>query len=140
MGYFTWKTADTGETIWNEASRQGARTVYLLQPGGEAPLREDSYEGYGVFGGTDAYAWLARRNLPTEQTEGRSDDDLRDDGIDLFFNQGKTGVPAIQWPLKFSFDPRADYALLAASPDCPTQGYDGSSDDDEEDDEGLDDG
>ena len=143
MGYFTWKTADTGQTIWNEESRQGARTTYLLQPGGQPPLREDSYEGYGVFGGVDAYAWLARQNLPAEQTEGRSDNDLRDEGIKLFFDQGKPGVPRVERPLKFSFDANAEYAMLAASPDCPTQGFDGGrhgcNDDDEDEIEYLDD-
>lgn len=125
MGYFSWKTADTGQTIWNEESHQGARTTFLLQPDGKPPLREDSYEGYGVFGGVDAYAWLARQNLPAERTEGKSDDALREEGITLFFDQGKPGVPKVERPLKFSFDPNADYARLGASPDCDTQGYDG---------------
>lgn len=123
MGFFSWKTADTDETIWNAHSNHGAQTVYLLQPDGQPPLREDSYDGYGVFGGVDAYAWLARQNLPAEQTEGRSDDDLRDDGITLFFDQGKPGVPKVERPLKFSFDPKADYAGLKASTDCESQGF-----------------
>lgn len=68
MGFFSWKTADTGETIWNHyAASQGApacRSVFLLQPDGAEPIEEPRYEGYGVFGGVDAAAWLAIRNVP----------------------------------------------------------------------------
>jgi len=61
MGCYSWKTADTKETIYNMATDK-CRPVYLLQPGGLPPIFEGAYEGYGVFGGIHAYAWLAKQN------------------------------------------------------------------------------
>lgn len=63
MYYFSWKTSDTEESISNKHSSRGAFTVYLIQPNNKPPIREDNYNGNGVFGGIDAYAWLARENL-----------------------------------------------------------------------------
>lgn len=59
MGYFSWLTADTQEQVLisNE------RPVYLLQPNGSLPIKEEWYEGYGEFGGTDAFDWLADMNI-----------------------------------------------------------------------------
>ncbi len=81
MGFFSWKTSDTQENIMN-ASSGAHKTVYLLQPDGEPPIREDEYEGYGVFGGVDANIWLAQRNFPDE-TDRLSTDDLRYIGVCL---------------------------------------------------------
>lgn len=67
MGFFSWQTADTEESIYNKFSEPGCKTVYLLQPNGQPPIKEDDYEGYGVFGGVDAYEWLARQNLTEDQ-------------------------------------------------------------------------
>lgn len=67
MGFFSWQTADTEESIYNNLSDLGCKTVYLLQPNGQPPIKEDDYEGYGVFGGVDAYEWLARQNLTEEE-------------------------------------------------------------------------
>ena len=45
------------------ADIDGAKqTVYLIDTDGKL-IREDDYEGYGVFGGIDAYGWLAHRNI-----------------------------------------------------------------------------
>lgn len=60
MGMFSWRTADTDETIVVGASKP----VYLLQPNNREPFVESCYEGYGVFGGMDAYVWLAKMNSP----------------------------------------------------------------------------
>lgn len=80
MGFFSWRTADTHETIWNRyAKEQGGgacRTVYMLQPDQQPPFEEPAYEGYGEFGGMDAYALLARMNRP-DLTKGRDDDFAR---------------------------------------------------------------
>ena len=57
MGYFSWLTADTEESI-----RVGGK-AYLLQPD-KPPIFEESYNGYGDFGGIDAYSWLADTNYP----------------------------------------------------------------------------
>lgn len=84
MGYFSWKTADTQESIPNCDSSRLCRTVYLLQPSGKPSIEEPSYEGYGEFGGVDAYVWLAENNLPVQALAAMtSDDELRDAGIAL---------------------------------------------------------
>lgn len=67
MGYFSWLTADTLESIpvaGCDHPDHPSREVWLLQPNGECAIHEPSYQGYGVFGGIDAYQWLALHNLP----------------------------------------------------------------------------
>ena len=63
MGFFSWVTADTEESIPAYASGRDMRPVYLLQPDGKPPIKEECYEGYGVFGGVDTYEWLAMMNF-----------------------------------------------------------------------------
>ena len=63
MGFYSWKTADTDESIWNTYTDK-CKPVYLLQPNGDPPLSEPAYGGYGSFGGVDANVWLAQHNLP----------------------------------------------------------------------------
>jgi hypothetical protein len=110
MGQFSWLTSDTGEQILEQLSDHGIKqTVYLLQPGDLPSIREDNYEGYGVFGGIDAMEWLARIN-------GAGID--RNDGITLQYS----GRP-LQFPLKFSFDSNAVYEDLDAAVDDPNQGW-----------------
>lgn len=82
MGFFSWLTSDSKESIRNIHTGEN-RTVYLLQPDGAKPIREDGYEGYGAFGGIDAYAWLARANLPQDRVADFDDEELRDAGIAL---------------------------------------------------------
>ena len=84
-GFFSWKTADTKESIYNIFSGEPTRAVYLLRPHGAASIREDAYEGYGVFGGFDAYTLFARWNLLTLGIDVSkcSVEDLRSLGIGL---------------------------------------------------------
>lgn len=89
MGFFSWKTADSDESIPNiyvDHPNTG-RTVYLLQPGGKPPIAEEAYEGYGRFGDVDAFEWLAENNLPKENVDrlksSGDSDDLRLAGIML---------------------------------------------------------
>ena len=64
MGFFSKLTCDTQESIANIYSGHpnAQRPVYLLQPDGEAPLKCDAYEGYGVTG-RDWFEWLSERNV-----------------------------------------------------------------------------
>ncbi|WP_166256017.1 hypothetical protein [Marinobacter salicampi] len=62
MGFYSYKTADTKESIANQHSVRELRPVYLLQPGGKPPIEEQVYDGYGVFGGVNAMNWLAEAN------------------------------------------------------------------------------
>lgn len=80
MGFFSWKTSDTEESIANDHTGH-CRPVYLLQPGGQEPICEPAYEGYGIFGGVDAYEWAARANVPAEVLAGMTDDQVRDLGL-----------------------------------------------------------
>lgn len=62
MGFFSWDCADTKDSIMNVYSGAENEVVYLLQPNGEN-IEETEYEGYGEFGGIDAYDWLAEHNI-----------------------------------------------------------------------------
>ena len=63
MGFFSWRTCDTLETIPSlSAQHIDMRPVYLLQPDGREPIVEEFYSGYGNFGGINAYNWLAFMN------------------------------------------------------------------------------
>lgn len=57
MGFFSWKAADSKESILNVHTGL-SRPVYLLQPHGKPPIEESAYEGSGIFGGVDVYLWL----------------------------------------------------------------------------------
>ena len=114
MGFFSWKTADTNESIANIHSNHpnAGRTVYLLQPGGKEPVEETAYNGYGDFGDVDAFAWLAEMN--GYGTPGSDIQTRRMDGIIAL---------DIKIPLKFSFNKDAVYEDLPASESCRQQGY-----------------
>lgn len=123
MGFFSWKTSDTDRSICNSYSGRDTFTVYMLSPDGKH-LEESEYEGYGVFGGVDAYVHLARMNAPDE-CNGDDEHD-RAVGLDLAF-----GEDPPKYPLKFVEKP-VPYEYAAASENCDYQGY---FYDDEEDDE-----
>jgi len=82
MGFFSWLTSDTKKAIRNIHTGQ-CKAVYLLQPNGAPPIKEAEYEGYGVFGGIDAYQWLARENIPAAKLKlfAHDDDKIRSIGI-----------------------------------------------------------
>ena len=85
MGFFSWKTCDTNETIWNHHTDK-CRPVYLLRPNGASPILEPSYDGYGHFGGMDAYEQLYLQNLhllPRNIGDIRSTEERRTIGIAL---------------------------------------------------------
>ena len=110
MGFFSWNTADTNESIANIHSGHpnADRTVYLLQPDGKAPIEETAYNGYGVFGDVDAYAWLAEIN--GLGTPGSSIEARREKGISAYCDKD-----CLKYPLKFSFSNDAIYEDLPAS-------------------------
>jgi hypothetical protein len=83
MGYFSWLTADTNESIsvlGADDPQHPTRPVWLLQPDGLPPILEESYEGYGDFGHVDAYAWLGMMNLPSHLTMEDGDPSDEDSG------------------------------------------------------------
>ena len=115
MGFFSWITSDTNRSISNRYSKLGTFPVYLLCPNGER-IMEDDYEGYGVFGGNDAYALLARWNEP-EKCCGVDEID-RILGIDLECRRHDD----IVYPLKFVEDDGLSYDDVEESETDPDQG------------------
>ena len=87
MGYFSWKTCDTKESIANTQAYHpnAGRPVYMLQPNGLPNIEQYGYGGYGMFGGIDAYEWLAKMNLPESKLKEINDgsEKLRWEGIEL---------------------------------------------------------
>jgi hypothetical protein len=61
------------------------KPVYLLQPGGLPPVKEECYEGRGRFGVVNAYVWLAKANAETLGIElsGCDDDEIAQIGIQM---------------------------------------------------------
>lgn len=86
MGFFSWKTLDGNRSIPNIHSDRTPFPVVLLVPKefGGKHLVEKEYDGYGEFGGKDAYELLAKWNAPDRCT-GDLDHD-RCLGIDLWYN------------------------------------------------------
>ena len=61
MGYFSWETADTCESIPNRRSGRDLIPVKMLDDKGNEWV-EYNYEGYGDFGGKDFYELLSEMN------------------------------------------------------------------------------
>lgn len=60
MGFFSWRTADTDEEIWNEYTTKPTK-VTVVWPNGEKWI-DATNDGYGRFFGKDIYAEIAIRN------------------------------------------------------------------------------
>jgi hypothetical protein len=118
MGLFSWKTSDTQRSISCTDSTRGAFPVYLVTPDNEKIL-ETEYEGYGRFGGFDAYALLAKWNKP-ELCTGNPDED-RSIGIDIGCYDEQNA--SLKYPLKFAENPEANYEDLPAAKSCEYQGF-----------------
>jgi hypothetical protein len=130
MGFFSWNTCDTGESIANKYSTRPTFEVHMITPDGRV-FTEPDYEGYGEFGGKDFHELLAELN-------GLASD--RSLGIDLTFKDNPNGdnTPGVIYP-KFveilEDDVVAQYADLPNPESCEAQGYFYGPDEDEEEDE-----
>ncbi|MHC4422702.1 MAG: hypothetical protein ACYS1E_19235, partial [Planctomycetota bacterium] len=69
MGMFSWLTNDTGESVTNRYTDEGALPVYLHDNKGNVWYEPD-YEGYGEFGGMDYYELIAKMNGLNTRNEG----------------------------------------------------------------------
>lgn len=84
MGFFSWLDAETGISITNRyVEARHMRPAYMLRPDGGAPHEEWDYQGYGVFGGKDAYVHLAECNVPGHLLQGRDEEGVREVGCAL---------------------------------------------------------
>jgi len=137
MGFFSWNTCDTGESIANNCSTRPTFEVHMIAPDGRV-FTEPDYEGYGEFGGKDFHELLAELN-------GLAPD--RSLGIDLTFKNNPNGdnTPGVIYP-KFveilEDDVVAQYNSLPNPESCEAQGFfysDEEEDDWEEEDEDYDD-
>ena len=125
MGFFSWITSDTDESISNVYSERGPLPVYLLCPNGEK-LYEPEYEGYGIFAGKDAYALLAQWNFP-EKCNGEVEHDRL---IGIYARHEN-----IRYPLKFVKDKVWSYEDVDESEEDPKQGFFYDEDEEDDDDE-----
>ena len=84
MGFFSWKTQDTNESIPNVYSNRKTFTVFMHDNKGNI-WTETEYDGYGEFGGKDYYELLAEMNGLT----------TRQEGIELAFSKNPCFYPNI---------------------------------------------
>lgn len=133
MGFFSWKTCDTDESIANKFSTRPTFTVHMIAPDGRV-FTEKDYKGYGEFGGKDFYDLICELNgLPEDRLAG----------INFVFKNNRTNgdnTPGVIYPKfvqELEDDVVAQYADLPNPEPCEAQGffYDGffCGGDDEED-------
>lgn len=134
MGFFSWKTCDTGDSIANNYSPRPTFAVHMITPDGRV-FTEKNYEGYGGFGGKDFYELLSELNgLPSDRSAG----------IDLSFKGNPNGddTPGVIYPkfvMELEEDVKAQYASLPNPESCEAQGFFYSEDDDYDGDNFMDD-
>ena len=96
MGFFSWRTQDTDKSIANKWSARDTFRVQMMDDKGNV-WTEDSYDGYGEFGGKDYYELLAEMNGLT----ANNPDELRGKGIELAFsknNHSGVGTEGVKYP------------------------------------------
>lgn len=120
MGFFSWMTSDTNESIANRHSDAGTFTVYMRDNEGSIYVEVD-YEGYGEFGDMDYYELLAKMNAshPEIASPDETHELCRVDGLHLAFLDDQDGIiyPTL------SRDPDFDWTADAKPQSCPHQGY-----------------
>ena len=143
MGFFSWNTMDTDRSIPSQYSNRKTFRVQMMDNKGNV-FTEDSYEGYGVFGGKDFYELLAEMNGfvsekgLTYEIDGEAyTDEARGFGINLAFKNNPNGI-ATKGVLYPNLIEQADgWFYNESGPDnCEYQGYfyDETDYDDEDDD------
>jgi hypothetical protein len=100
MGFFSWRTQDTDRSIANNYSTRKTFTVVMIDNKGNKWF-EQSYEGYGIFGGKDYYELLAEMNgFTSDKTGDEYTDEARGFGITIAFggNGSGVGTPGVYYP------------------------------------------
>jgi hypothetical protein len=136
MGFFSWRTQDTDRSIANKYSTRKTFTVVMIDNKGSKWV-EQSYEGYGIFGGKDYYELLAEMNgFESDKTGDEYTDEAREFGIDLAFSKGNgsgVGTEGVYYPNLIELADGWVYEM--AGPDsCESQGYFYDDEDDDEND------
>ena len=92
MGFFSWNTMDTDNSIANEHSNRKTFRVQMMDNKGNV-WTEDNYDGYGRFGGKDFYELLAEMNgFESDKTGDEYTDEARGFGIKLAFKDNGSGI------------------------------------------------
>lgn len=120
MGFFSFKTTDSGRSISNRHSSLGAFPVVMVDNKGKE-YYEQNYGGHGIFGGKDIFILTAEMNGYKWDKEVDPDMDfgrMRDIGIDLICSAPSSHVIH---PNIFEGEPQEwkDVPLLP----CEYQGY-----------------
>lgn len=129
MGFFSWKTSDTNRSISNIYSSKKTFPVYMLVPKEFQEqygkyIEEKGYEGYGEFGGHDAYALVAIWNEPDRcKKDGKllAEEVIRDIGIEIACHSEQNA--SLKYPIKLVEDKNLDYDEVKPSVNCPYQGF-----------------
>ena len=129
MGCFSWCVEGDSRDAIRINNGKSKKRVYLVTPDNEY-IAEDYYEGYGVFGGKDAYALLAKWNCP-DKCNGDVDHDrsigihLTYDREDVLDDKGRRVDPntTLKYPLKFARNKKLTYDELLPATDDPNQGF-----------------
>jgi hypothetical protein len=130
MGFFSWKTMDTDTSIPSQYSNRKTFRVQMIDNKSNV-WTEDSYEGYGNFGGKDFYELLAEMNGfvsqkgLTYEVDGEAyTDEARGFGINLAFKDNPNGI-ATKGVLYPNLIEQADgWVYNESGPDnCEYQGY-----------------
>jgi hypothetical protein len=116
MGMFSWLTNDTGESVTNRYTDEGALPVYLHDNEGNV-WHEPNYEGYGEFGGVDYYELLAKMNGLSTRNEGI---DLEEDFFE-YMSASPEGAKEIFFP---NIVESKRWKWINEAPlHCPNQGF-----------------
>lgn len=113
MGFFSWKTCDTHESIPNRYSIRPTFPVKMIDDRGNEWIEPD-YEGYGVFGGKDFYALVDEMN-------GGTGDRLR--GIHIELDHSDRFDPTVKVPRLVTVKCQAAWSDLDPPEHCDEQGY-----------------
>ena len=124
MGFFSWKTQDSGRSISNQFSSRGTFPVIMSDDKGNQ-WKEDNYEGYGIFGGKDYYELLAEMNGVTSDLKGEAYTDyMRGEGINIAFKDNGSGDHTFAVKYPNLVEEAKGWRYNYYGPDsCESQGY-----------------
>ena len=124
MGFFSWNTMDTDNSIANEHSNRKTFRVQMMDNKGNV-WTEDNYDGYGRFGGKDFYELLAEMNgFESDKTGDEYTDEARGFGINLAFKDNGSGIATEGVYYPNLIEQAKGWVYEMGGPDnCEFQGY-----------------
>jgi len=123
MGQFSWKCSKCNEQILSDSTRRNYNQAVLITP--EKNHVETDYQGYGEFGGVDAYEWLGKKFMDTF-ARLKDSGELREIGI-MAADQVSEGIRIVH---RDCFRGEK-YDQLANSESDPDQGWDTDGEDED---------